>query len=68
MSDIRFTFEGKRYTAPAAFYDTGMARLPDGRIVRPNTWLESLPPQPQGIAVVSVAEATEAPPKPTPAT
>ena len=65
MSDIRFVFEGKRYTAPAAFYDTGLARLPDGRIVRPNTWLESLPPQPQGIAVVPVVDAAEAPPKPT---
>ncbi len=46
---------------------TTLARLPDGRIVRPNTWLESLPPQPQGIAVVEITEATEAPPKPTPA-
>ena len=67
MSDIHFTFEGKRYTAPAAFYDTGLARLPDGRIVRPHMWLESLPPQPQGIIVVPVAEAAEAPPKATPA-
>ncbi len=30
MSDIRFVFEGKRYTAPAAFYDTGLARIVAG--------------------------------------
>ncbi len=66
MRNIRFTFEGKSYTAPASFYETGLAKLPDGRVVRPHTWLESLPPKPQGLHIVEVTEATEVA-EPTPA-
>ncbi len=59
MSDIRFMFEGKRYTAPASFYDSGFAMLPDGRVVAATAWLETLPPKPEGIKVVDVATAAE---------
>lgn len=53
MNDpIRFVFEGISYTVPAAFYDSDGCVLPDGRVLRAAGFLESLPPQPQGLHVV----------------
>lgn len=46
---IAFTFEGRRYAAPPPFRDLNLARLPDKRYVRAQKWLETRPPQPQGI-------------------
>ncbi len=63
MRDIRFEFEGKTYTAPAGFYDTSLAILPDGRTVTATGWLESLPPKPTGIKLVPTVKAIEADPK-----
>ena len=49
---ISFNFEGKNYTAPMGFYDTNVARLPDGRFVEVHGWLESTPTQPMVLKVV----------------
>lgn len=57
--DIHFAFEGKPYRAPADFYNTGYAALPDGRIVQADGWLETYPPQPAGLKVVPVSQAVE---------
>ncbi len=43
---IVFTFEGKKYTAPDSFFESGVVKLPDGRFLRAAGFLETSPPQP----------------------
>jgi len=50
--NITFEFEGQKYVCPAEAYDLSHIVLPDGRILSVNTWLESIPPQPQQIEVI----------------
>lgn len=50
---IRFSYEGKNYRVNMAAYEGGLLiRLPDGRVLGPDCWLESIPPQPSGLKVV----------------
>lgn len=47
--EIEFTYEDKRYTVPLRAYDLNRIVLPDGRVLEANAWLESYPPQPEGL-------------------
>jgi hypothetical protein len=51
--EIKFSFEDRVYVAPAEFYDTNRAKLPDGRIVEAGGWFETMPPIPGGIQLSS---------------
>lgn len=46
---IRFTFEGLRYRAPMTFEKLHVARLPDGRCVIAEAFVEGVPPKPIGL-------------------
>jgi hypothetical protein len=46
MNEIKFTFEGVRYGVDRWAYDQNMMKLPDGRLLLVEGWLESYPPQP----------------------
>lgn len=46
---IRFTFEGLRYRAPMTFEQLHVARLPDGRRVIAEAFVEGIPPKPIGL-------------------
>lgn len=46
---IRFTFEGLRYRAPMTFEQLHVARLPDGRCVIAEAFVEGTPPTPLGL-------------------
>jgi hypothetical protein len=62
-TDILFTFEGTTYRAPGAFYKTNRVQLPDGRLLHAAGFLETFPPQPTGLSVEPVPQATVEPPK-----
>ena len=47
--NIEFVYEGKRYTVESRAYDLNRIVLPDGRVLEANAWLESYPPQPEGL-------------------
>lgn len=47
--DIKFEFEGQSYTVAYKAYDLGRILLPDGRMLVVDAWLETYPPQPQGL-------------------
>ena len=61
---MRFTFEGKNYISSMSateLYGNGIAgsdgynisiKLPDGRFVRVNGWMESYPPQPCEVVMI----------------
>lgn len=51
--DITFEFEGKRYTVSSRAYDVPYIVLPDKRLLVAERWLESYPPQPQGLHEVN---------------
>ncbi len=62
MDKIRFTFEGKSYQVGMDAYNKDLPiKLPDGRVLTVNGgWLESMPPQPQGLQLLECTEAVEA--------
>lgn len=47
--EIEFTYQGTRYTVPSRAYDLNRIVLPDGRVLEATGWLESYPPQPEGL-------------------
>lgn len=47
--EIEFMYEGARYTVPFRAYKLNRIVLPDGRVLEANAWLESYPPQPEGL-------------------
>ncbi len=47
--EIEFTYEDKHYTVPSRAYDLNRIVLPDGRVLEATKWLESSPPQPEGL-------------------
>jgi hypothetical protein len=51
--DITFEYEGRHYTVESKAYDLGRIILPDGRMLEAKAWLESYPPQPQGLYEVN---------------
>ncbi len=51
--EIRFEFEGRKYTVESKAYDLGRIILPDGRMLEAEAWLESYPPQPEGLHEVN---------------
>ena len=51
--EITFEFEGRKYTVESKAYDLGRIILPDGRMLEAQAWLESYPPQPQGLHEVN---------------
>lgn len=50
--EIEFMYEGTRYTVPYRAYDLNRIVLPDRRVLEANNWLESDPPQPEGLREV----------------
>jgi hypothetical protein len=49
---IAFTFEGRCYEAPMAFYQRNRVRLPDGRALHAKGgWYETMPPTPSTLEV-----------------
>lgn len=50
---IVFVFEGVTYEVSLKAYDLGLIVLPDGRVLEANAWLESYPPQPDGLHEVA---------------
>lgn len=49
-----FIFEDKRYQVSIEAYEqSGNIKLPDGRILEVDGWLESMPPQPSISGVVT---------------
>lgn len=60
---INFVFENEDYQVSMDAYDTNKAiRLPDGRVLGVNGWLESYPPQAMGIHLIndSARQTTDA--------
>lgn len=57
---IIFEFDGQRYRVPMEAYDYDFIKLPDGRVLEVDGWLESDPPQPMGLTVLQTAEAVVA--------
>lgn len=52
--NITFTYEGVEYTCPmGTSQDPDSILLPDGRLLAVSGWLESLPPIPTGLTVIS---------------
>lgn len=47
--NIEFVYEGKRHSVESRAYDLNRIVLPDGRVLEASTWLESSPPQPEGL-------------------
>jgi hypothetical protein len=47
--DIRFSFEGHEYLVPYEAVEKGRIVLPDKTIIRPEMWLERMPPTPHGL-------------------
>lgn len=47
--NIRFGWQGKKYSVGMDAYDHERIILPDGTSLRPNGWLESYPPQLAGV-------------------
>lgn len=43
---IRFIFEGVEYEVSGVAYDANLIVLPDGRVIEPAGWFDSLPPHP----------------------
>lgn len=56
---IFFTFEGKQYETSMDAYRTNTIVLPDGRVLQANGWMESYPPQPDGLHLVGGTPAVE---------
>jgi len=50
---IAFKYEGQRYVVDSKAYDLNKIVLPDGRMLEAESWLESYPPQPQGLHEVN---------------
>lgn len=46
---IEFVYDGKHYTVEAKAYNLNRIVLPDGRVLEADGWLESYPPQPEGL-------------------
>lgn len=55
LRHIHFQFEGRNYQLPVTAGGCQNIQLPDGRVLKVERWLESLPPQPDGLAVVKTA-------------
>lgn len=51
--EITFEYESRKYTVESKAYDLGRIILPDGRMLEANAWMESYPPQPQGLHEVN---------------
>jgi len=52
---IQFSYDGVAYTVSYdAYKESGLIRLPDGRVLWVGSWLESYPPQPSKIEIASV--------------
>jgi len=49
---IKFRFEDKAYEVGDEAYDKCKIVLPDGRLLEPTKWLESFPPQAEGLHIV----------------
>ena len=59
MGEIIFEFEGKKFSVPMEAYEQGLPiKLPDGRMLEVEKWLESMPPQPWGLRLMECVEAT----------
>ena len=53
MDKIQFAFESKNYEVDLCAYESDMILLPDGRMLHVSGWLESCPPKPQSLEIVS---------------
>lgn len=50
---ISFRFGGSGYVVDYEAYELGRILLPDGRLLEPNSWTNSNPPEPIGLHEVS---------------
>ncbi len=50
---ITFEYDGKTYVVKGDAYNKNLIRLPDGRILKVGSWLESCPPHPYEIEDVT---------------
>lgn len=57
---IGFEFEGQGYQVNPKAYELGFIRLPDGRLLRVDSWFETMPPKPDGVVVVETVKAVRA--------
>jgi hypothetical protein len=53
FENIRFEFEGKQYIVDMRAYDVNCIVLPDGRALKADSWLESMPPKPEHLHEVN---------------
>ena len=62
MEKIRFIFDGTSFEVPMDAYEKDLPiKLPDGRILTvTGGWLESMPPQPEGLKLLECTEAVVA--------
>lgn len=57
--NIEFEFEGTKYVVGSQAYERDRIVLPDGRVLKVVTWLESNPPQPKVLAVLGTLTQEE---------
>ncbi len=57
MDPIEFEFEGCKYKVSVDAYTLNLAiRLPDGKLIRPDYWTNSMLPVPMGLHLVEGIE------------
>lgn len=58
--EIKFTVDSVEYSLP---YNGGecprLIQLPDGRVIRPENWLETFPPELGTFSIVAMAQAVK---------